>query len=82
MHSFLQTWFRRAATLLSPMLCFVGGLGVAGTPDAGDPLIERGLLSVSLFGATANDDTDDTAAILKTLAAARDRGLATYLPSG
>lgn len=50
--------------------------------DPDDPLVQRGLVSVSAFGATPNDNTDDTAAILKTLAAARDRGLATYLPSG
>jgi hypothetical protein len=82
MHSVLRTWSGRAATLLALALCWFGGFGLADTPDARDPLIARGLLSVSLFGATANDDSDDTAAILATLAAARDRGLATYLPSG
>jgi len=49
---------------------------------ANDPSIQRGLVPVTLFGATPDDDTDDTKAILAALAAARDQGMVTYIPSG
>jgi Pectate lyase superfamily protein len=49
---------------------------------ADDVFIQRGLVPVTLFGATPDDDTDDTKAILAALAAARDQGMATYIPSG
>ncbi|WP_083924988.1 glycosyl hydrolase family 28-related protein [Lamprocystis purpurea] len=58
------------------------GFGAGEALDPDDPLVQRGLVSVSAFGATANDDTDDTAAILKALATARDRGMVTYFASG